>query len=95
MSPLIRRIDAQQTQIKQQSEELKQKQLEFETVTSSMKEGIVLLSGKGRILSINRAAQRLFGADESCAGEDVLSVNCNLELAELVRRSEMRQCDKI
>lgn len=88
LSPLLRRIDAQQTQIKQQSDELKQKQLEFETVTNGMKEGIVLLSGKGRILSINRAALKLFGADEHCVGEDILSVNRNLELAELLRRSE-------
>ena len=88
LSPLLRRIDAQQTQIKQQSDELKQKQLEFETVTNGMKEGIVLLSGKGRILSINRAALKLFGADGSCVGEDILSVNRNLELAELLRKSE-------
>ena len=86
LSPLLRRIDAQQTQIKQQSDELKQKQ--FETVTNGMKEGIVLLSGKGRILSINRAALKLFGADGSCVGEDILSVNRNLELAELLRKSE-------
>ena len=88
LSPLLRRIDAQQTQIKQQSDELKQKQLEFETVTNGMKEGIVLLSGKGRILSINRAALKLFGTDGSCVGEDILSVNRNLELAELLRKSE-------
>ena len=60
LSPLLHRIDTQQWQIRQQEEELKQRQKEFETVTENMAEGIILLNAKGTILSINRTAQRLF-----------------------------------
>ena len=47
LSPLLRRIDTQQRQIKRQKEELKHKQSEFEAVTSGMAEGIVLLNQNG------------------------------------------------
>ena len=56
LSPLLRRIDAQQRQIRQQERELRQKQEEFEAVTENMAEGILLLNTKGMILGINRAA---------------------------------------
>lgn len=88
LSPLLRRIDTQQQQIRRQKEELKQKQSEFETVTGEMAEGIVLLNQKGVILSINRAAAKLLEADSFAVGKDLLSVNRNLALTELLHRTE-------
>ncbi len=87
LSPLLRRIDAQQRQIELKSRELHQKQVEFETVTTNMKEGIVLLNNKGTVLSINRAASKLFGADKNSVGQDILSVNHSLELQQLLQKS--------
>ena len=84
LSPLLRRIDAQQRQIRRQSEELRQKQREFETVTQEMSEGIVLLNAHLTILSINPAAARLFGTDATCVGGHILSVCRNQELQELL-----------
>lgn len=88
LSPLLHRIDIQQRQIKNQSDELRQKQIEFETVTSGMTEGIVLLNNKGIILSINRAADDLLSTEHSQIGKDILSVNRNLELSELLHKAE-------
>lgn len=88
LSPLLRRIDIQQKQIGRQSEALKQKQQEFETLTSSMAEGIVLLRKRGTILSINEAAARLFGTDRACIGEDILSVNRMIALTELLNQAK-------
>lgn len=88
LSPLLRRIDAQQRQIKRQSGELRQKQEEFETVTSGMKEGIVLLNRKGTVLSVNHAAARILEAPSSPAGCHILSLNRSLELQELLRSSQ-------
>ncbi len=88
LAPLLRRIDAQQRQIQRQRDELRQKQSEFETVTTGMAEGIVLLNGKQIILSINPAAARLFGTDNSCVGKYLLSVNRSLELQELLQKAE-------
>lgn len=87
LSPLLHRLDTQQHKIKQQRDELKQKQSEFETVTMSMTEGIVLLNSKDIILSINPAALRLFGMEQSCIGENIRSIHCGLELAGLLEKS--------
>lgn len=91
LSPLLRRIDAQQRQIRWQKEELKRKQSEFEAVTAGMKEGIVLLNNKGTVLSMNLAASDLLGIDYSYVGQNVLSVNRKIELLELLGKSESGQ----
>ena len=75
LSPLLHRIHAQHTEIKNQMRVLKRKQDEFDQITSNMKEGLVLLDSMGRILSINPAARVLFGADSHCVGEDFLTVD--------------------
>jgi len=87
LAPLLRRIAAQQRQIRLQRDELRQKQSEFETVTTGMAEGIVLLNGKKIILGINPAAARLFQTDISCVGKYILSVNRSLELQELLQKA--------
>lgn len=87
MAPLLKRIATQQRQIRRQGEELRQKQSEFEAVTTGMAEGIVLLNKKKMILSINPAAMRLFGAEQSCKGRYLLSLNRSLELQELLQKA--------
>lgn len=87
LSPFLRRINVQQKKIKRQSEQLIQKQTEFEAVTTNMKEGIVLLNSSGTVLAINRAAQKLIGSDGSPVGQDILSVNRSLGLQEVWNRS--------
>ncbi len=88
LSPLLRRLSAQQQQIQQQCHELLLKQREFEVVTTGMAEGIVLLNRAGVVLSINPAARRLFGTDLSCVGTDILSVNRSSELQALLLKAE-------
>ena len=88
LSPLLRRIDAQQRQIRQQERELRQKQEEFEAVTENMAEGILLLNTKGMILGINRAAETLFGTTHACIGKHILAVNRSIEISELLSEIE-------
>lgn len=98
LSPLLRRIDSQQRQLKGQSLELKQKKDEFLAVTSNMSEGLVLLNSTGMILSINNAALTILDADKSCVGQDILTVNRSLEMQKLLdeartgQRSETKLC---
>lgn len=80
ISPLLRRIDAQQRQIRHQGEELSRRQSEFETVTRGMAEGIVLLNAKMAVIAINSAASRLFGTDGSCVGKPFQSLSRSLEV---------------
>lgn len=80
ISPLLHRIHAQQAQIKRQLNTLKDKQEEFQQITDSMKEALVLLDKKGVILSINPAAKELFETDARCVGQDVLSIDRRQDL---------------
>ena len=91
LSPLLRRIDSQQRQLKGQALELKQKKDEFLAVTSNMSEGLVLLNSGGTILSINNAALTILGADKSCVGEDILTVNRTLEMQKLLDQARNGQ----
>lgn len=88
LSPLLRRIDTQQRQIRRQTEELERKQSEFEAVTGGMAEGIILLNQKGSILSINPAASKLFNTDSFAVGKNILSVNRSVTLTELLHKAE-------
>jgi len=74
LSPLLRRIHAQQMEIKNQMRILKHKQDEFEQITGNMKEALVLLDSSGKIFSINPAAKALFNIGAACIGEDFLTV---------------------
>ncbi len=74
LAPLLRRIHQQHQQISGQLGALRQKTDEFQQITDNLREGLVLLDGSRRILSINPAARILFGADTSCVGEDFLTI---------------------
>lgn len=89
LSPLLRRIDAQQRQIRWQKNELSRKQSEFDAVTGGMEEGIVLLNAKGVILSINRAAAKLLGAGTFDIGKDILTINRSPALTQLLHKAEI------
>ncbi|MGN0629135.1 MAG: ATP-binding protein [Oscillospiraceae bacterium] len=84
LSPLLRRIDSQQKQLREQAEKLQQKRVELETVTGNMNEGLLLISARGTLLSINRAAAKLFDADDSSVGSDILTLNRSLEMQALL-----------
>ena len=75
LSPLLGRISHQHRQIDEQMRELEQQRTEFSQITGSMREGLVLLDEKERVLSINPAACRLFDADERCVGQDFLTLD--------------------
>ena len=75
LSPLLLRINAQRREIREQVQALRRKQEEFDQITGHMKEGLVLLDGMGKVLSINPAARSLFDADGSCVGTDFLTID--------------------
>ena len=80
LSPLLGRISRQSGQINAQVRELKRRTDEFAQITGSLREGLVLLDERGYVLSINPAAQRLFGVDAGCVGKDFLVVDRSREL---------------
>ena len=82
--PLLRRMDSQQEQLRQKETELRWKQKELDTIIGSMKEGMILLNQKGKILSINSTAKRILGTKKDCVRADLLSVNENPRLEEIL-----------
>lgn len=75
IAPLLHRIHRQHNQIRTQVEELRRKADEFVQITGNMQEGLVLLDGEGKVLSINPAAKRLFEAEEDCVGRNFLMID--------------------
>ena len=75
LSPLLRRINQQHLQIDAQMRKLQHKTDEFIQITSHMQEGLVVLDKETHIRSINSAAMKVFGAEESCVGSSFFQVN--------------------
>ena len=75
ISPLLRRINQQHRQIAAQMRQLQRKSDEFAQITDNLNEGLVLLNRNRKIISINPAARRLFGADDDCRGQDFLTLD--------------------
>ena len=84
LSPLLRRIQQQRSQISAQLRELQARTDEFEQITRSMNEGLVVLDQRGSILSINPAAQKLFGTDRACIRKDFLTVERSHEISQAI-----------
>lgn len=74
LSPLLRRMHAQQQEIQRQMQVLKQKQEEFEQITGNMKETLVLLDNTGRVVSMNPAAELWFDT-KTGEGKDFLMID--------------------
>ena len=85
LSPLLKRIHHQHVEIQTQLRELREKTDEFTQITGSMREGLVLLDEHGSILSINAAAQALFGADAQCVGRDFLTIERSHEISAAIQ----------
>ena len=88
LAPLLRRMEHQRLLLRQQVDELKRRSEEFEQITGSMNEGLLLLDEAGTVLSINPAAQRLLGANTDCVGQDLLTVDRDVALSEAVREAK-------
>lgn len=87
LAPLLRRMEHQRRQIDRQMGELRQRSEEFDQITGSMNEGLVLLDETGAILSINPAARRLLDADGDCVGQDFLTVDRDVTMSDALRQA--------
>ena len=87
LTPLLRRIARQNTQISSQMRELAERQQEFATLTENMNEGLVIVNAHGYILSINKRALQIFHLKEDdYRQKHILVVNRNVELQQMTER---------
>jgi two-component system phosphate regulon sensor histidine kinase PhoR len=76
LSPLLGHLNSSYREIAERTAELDLRQSEFDAVTGSMREGLVLTDAQGRVLFINDAAVRLFGLPAADAiGKHLLALN--------------------
>ena len=87
ISPLLGRIYRQNQQIASQMELLKQNQEEYLAITEYMKDGLIV-TNRTVVLSINRAAQKLFDVKlEECINHDIVTVSRNEVLKEALQEA--------
>lgn len=73
LAPLLSRLSYQKKEIEMHMRHLREKQVEFDTLTKNMGEGLILLNKKANILSINESARRFFhSGDAAVLGKNVL-----------------------
>lgn len=80
--PLLERLNEQNIKINEQMEILHQKQKEFITATSSMREGLILMTTDWHILSQNPTAERIF---HFAQGSTDISQQMTDELKEMIQ----------
>lgn len=97
LTPILTKLNKQHKQITRQMRELRQKSDEFEQITASMNEGLILLDKKGMVLSINAAAKKLFGTDDTTIGRNFLTVDRSVHMSHAIemafegKHSEFRE----
>lgn len=66
LSPLLVRLDRQRRQIKEQIQAMSAKQDEFNQITNSMTEALLVIDHQGTVLSANQSAREFFEKAEVC-----------------------------
>ena len=84
LTPILTKIHRQHKQIKSQMEALHRKSDEFEQIISSMNEGLVLLDEYGMVLSMNRAAKKIFVVKKDVKGNDFLLVDRTSKMSKAI-----------
>ena len=87
LSPLLGRINQLHQQVAAQMQSLKRKNNEFQQITGSMKEGLVLLDSRNTILSINPTARTIFDAQSSCIGKNFLTLDRSREMTAALEKA--------
>jgi two-component system phosphate regulon sensor histidine kinase PhoR len=85
LAPLLTRLNASLREIAERGAALDVQQSEFDVVTNSMREGLVLTDPAGQVLFINAAAARLFESSASdVIGRHLLTLNRSDRIQQVV-----------
>lgn len=84
IEPFLKRIDNQNTLIREQMNQLRRKQNEFNTIVENMAEGFIMIDDKTHVLSYNASALKVFHAEGDPVGHDILEISRNESLRAVV-----------
>jgi two-component system phosphate regulon sensor histidine kinase PhoR len=85
LSPLLRRIAAQKSELGAQLAMQKERQEEFDTITRNMDEGLVVVNREGIVISLNESAKDILNVREgNPCGRHILTLSRNIALEQAV-----------
>ena len=87
LAPLLGRLNRQRSEIDRQMRALKQKSEEFNQIIANMQEGLALLDDKGRVLSMNPAARRLYAAPADYQGRPFIALERDHEINRAIEQA--------
>ena len=95
LAPLLRRIEKQNSDIEKYISELKAKQVEFETVTENMSEGLIIINQKSTMLSCNKSAVAILGGGEyNYISKSVFDLNHSKNFVDAVENAVVGKHDE-
>ena len=87
LAPLLGRLNRQRSEIDRQMRALKQKSEEFNQIIDNMQEGLALLDDKGRVLSMNPAARRIYAAPADYQGRPFIALERDHEINRAIEQA--------
>ena len=88
LHPFLWRISLQQRKIDEQINELRLKNNEFQAITKSMSDGLVVLNANGMIVSINKTARKIFAVTkENCINQSYLAIDNSQYMHDMMANS--------
>lgn len=91
LHPFLWRIAMQQHKIDEQLNELRLKNNEFQAITKSMSDGLVVLNSHGMIVSINKTARKIFAVTkENCLNQSYLAIDNSQYMQDMMANSATR-----
>ena len=75
LEPIIKKLASQRYRITKQMNELRKREVEFDSITMNMTEGMVIINSRTAVLSCNKSARRIFGVGDGDLAGGVLSLN--------------------
>ena len=75
LEPIIKKLASQKYRITKQMNELRKRELEFDSITMNMTEGMIIINSRTTVLSCNKSAKRIFGVNDGDLAGGVLSLN--------------------
>lgn len=87
LAPMLNRIEKLHRQIDAQIQELNRKTHEFDVVTASMNEGLVLFGMDHKILTMNEAAKKIFNVGNEAIGQGYLLLNRSRKMTQLMEET--------
>lgn len=90
LSPMFRKIDSQKRDLAQKNRQLDRREAEFESITSNMKDGLVILDDKETVIVINPAALSALGLtlERHYTGKNFVELLRNEEILLAIKETE-------